>query len=229
MIFEPFLLVVVFFFVCVFPLFRFAFRLEFLDRPLVLAACWSLFFPNSANLAFFIGIFYELFWIDVFFVGTYIPPQASLAMLITLAIVKGLHLVSPAQIGVLIFLTLPFAHLGSLAESQVRKWNNRFLAPLLYALRSREEKQFQVQRAVWQGIAALIICNCSVFFVGFFTCFALFQFLQTFFFLSDLPLSWTILWFTASVSAILAIRIRAGYAALGISSFVFAVFSFLLN
>ena len=104
-----------------FSLFRFAVRLEFFDRPLVLAMCWSVFFPHPANLC--IAVFYELIWLDLIFVGTYIPPQAGLVTLVSLALVTGLELFSPARIGLLLFLVLPFAYLANFLDHRASTLN----------------------------------------------------------------------------------------------------------
>ncbi len=191
-----------------FSLFRFAVRLEFFDRPLFLALCWSAFFPHPAN--FFIAVFYELIWLDLIFVGTYIPPQAGFATLACLALVTGLELFFPARICLVLFLVLPFAYLASFLERQQRKWQNREFTNLLHSVRSPRLCEFQPQKVILRCLVTQFVCNMCVMLVCLFVCVAVFGLVENIVFFRP-PVTWPILWLVASVPAVLSIRIARGY------------------
>lgn len=61
-----------------------------LERPITLGFLWALF-TGQWMPAIHLAIFFELFWLDKFFIGSYIPPFAGfpLMLLLPLAYICG--------------------------------------------------------------------------------------------------------------------------------------------
>ena len=78
-----------------------------------------------------IAIFFELCWLDILPVGTFIPPQLAASTFAALALTTHFSLVGADQIAPALILGLPLAWLGYHLEVRVRAFNNRSYNALL--------------------------------------------------------------------------------------------------
>lgn len=72
-----------------------------------------------------IAVFFELFWLDTFPAGTYIPPQQTFATFFTIMTADYLGLSQPADIFLLLLLALPLTSLMHQLEIWFRKRENK--------------------------------------------------------------------------------------------------------
>lgn len=95
----------------------------FLDRPLFIGILFALVL--DPDLPFIgIGIFFELLWLDLIPVGTYIPPQSQLAAFVCAEAAALLQVHEPERVAPLLLLALPVAWLGSRVETAHRSRQN---------------------------------------------------------------------------------------------------------
>lgn len=71
-----------------------------------------------------IGVFFELFWLDTFPAGTYIPPQQTFAAFFCIIVADQLALSAPTTILPLLLLVLPLTSLMNQLEVWFRKREN---------------------------------------------------------------------------------------------------------
>jgi len=109
---------------------RFSASLGLIERPIVQAAVFGLV-TGELTLSLQIAIFFELFWLDLFPAGTYLPPNATASNLACLFLVSlgGLH--DPAQIAPIMLITLPLARIFGKLENSQRVLANAFYNRLL--------------------------------------------------------------------------------------------------
>ena len=102
---------------------RFALNLGFLDRPIVIGLLWALCTANWQGPVF-IGIFFELLWLDTFPAGTYIPPQQTFAAFFTILTSHYLGLSGIGELLPLVILALPLTRVMHQLESWSRQLEN---------------------------------------------------------------------------------------------------------
>ncbi|MDC0335960.1 PTS sugar transporter subunit IIC, partial [Pseudodesulfovibrio sp.] len=90
-----------------------------LERPLVIGLFWGVF-TGDYTTSLYIAIFFELFWLDLIPVGTFIPPHLTAATFSALALTTFFGLEHPARIMGILFASMPLAWLGTKAESMLR-------------------------------------------------------------------------------------------------------------
>jgi len=152
-------------------------------------------------------LFFELFWLDIIPVGTFIPPLSLFSTLASLLLIHVLGVYHPAKIALVMFATVPFASLGAWVEAKQRSWQNREFNMLVISTRRGHANAFAPGKFIHKGIMH------TFFLQAFFCCvslFFLFGILKTI-----LPLvhpypwiSWPVLWLLASMGGVLSLRFR---------------------
>ncbi|MFP4213177.1 MAG: PTS sugar transporter subunit IIC [Desulfohalobiaceae bacterium] len=202
---------------------RFAFNPGFWDRPLAL----GLFFgyvsgdwPSSLGIA----IFFELFWLDAFPAGTFVPPHRILATFLTLTLAMALGLQSPVQILPLLLPSVLLARLGSRLEIWQRMRQNYSYNKLLQWSRQGSEC-FQPQLLVQKGLLQLAAANSLLYMFSFLACYYTFQLLHSSWALQVPDLGWEHIWSLGLVGPILSLRNKRAYQllVLGAALLVFLV------
>lgn len=201
------------FFFVLFSLARFGLNLGFLDRPLVIGLFWAAL-TGQWESALAAALFFELFYLDLFPIGTYVPPHGPFALLVTLALAQT-HDAGPAQlVAVLILLSLPAAHVGSALEQTVRQRQNLSYTRMLQSTRPGREQSVSpaalargalVQTCVVQAAAFLLVMAVLVPLAEW----VLLHVQQR---ALSLPMSWSHLWMLGTVGALLSFRTRRVYA-----------------
>ncbi len=187
-------------------IFRFSCYIALIERPIFIAIIWGICTEQWA-ISIPLGIFFELFWMDLLAAGTYIPPNAGLATLLCLMLHSSLSLDSHNVPLLLIMITIPIAYLGTKVEQYHRRrqiWiHNLFV----------EKGQMLVPvtfLTIVRSIAQLWIIQFLLFvFLGVFAFFIL-NLIR----LLPLPLSieqnvpWYILWLVAASGGLLSLRTK---------------------
>jgi len=202
----------VFFFV-LFSMARFGLNLGFWDRPLVIGLFWS---ATTGNWEFAVpaALFFELFFLDLFPIGTFIPPHGPFALLATLAMAHIFEVTQPSWGLVLIMLSMPAALLGSKLEQRHRQWQNFGYTRMLQSTRPGREHSVSapllarnalVQMCLVQGLAFVLV-------MGVLTPFAewLLPRLQSRVLM--MSVSWPHIWMLGTLGALLSFRTRKVYA-----------------
>ena len=196
------------------------------ERPLVIGLFWSLF-TGETELAMGVSVFFELFWLDAIPAGTYIPPLLGASTFAALALTSWFGLTTPSQALLPILLAMPLAFLGVRVEGWLRHWHNRHYNRLLNWSRSGADGEAP-EGLVLRSVAGNLLA-CWAF--GVVSMLALAVVLAGVLrilpgaWLSALELSWPMLWLSASLGGLLALRLRRAYAllAVGCAVAMFAV------
>jgi mannose/fructose/N-acetylgalactosamine-specific phosphotransferase system component IIC len=204
----------VFFFV-LFSLTRFGFNLGFLDRPLVVGLLWAAL-TGQWEVALPVAVFWELFFLDLFPIGTYVPPQSLFALLTTLALAHIFNVHQPSLVFVLMVACLPTAYLGSRLEHLHRRWQNVSYNKVLQSTRAGHESQasgLELARNALLHMAALNLLGFLVVMALLvpFIDWLLHQFRGD---ILVMPVTWPHIWMLGTIGAILSLRSRAVYALL---------------
>lgn len=91
--------------------------------------------PVSAGLLFWLGtgdinlllaaVFFELLWLDLFYVGTFVPPDGLFSYLVAAPAMLALGLTEPQSAVLILLAALPYAALVARFESRVRLFQSR--------------------------------------------------------------------------------------------------------
>ncbi len=192
---------------------RFSLNLGVLERPLAFGAILG-FVLGDIQSGVAVGLFFELFWLDLIAAGTYIPPNALLSVCITLGLIRHFNLDSAGECLPALILGIPGAYIGAWLERMHRSWQDRGYNRLMAWAKGKSHSstpQAIVRHSLIQlasanlllvvvcMLAALSIFGLAVHLVGP----SLFRPLSHF--------SWPMLWLTAAVGGVLALRVKHAY------------------
>ncbi|MBU1247797.1 MAG: PTS sugar transporter subunit IIC [Proteobacteria bacterium] len=210
-------------FVAVFSLFRYAFSLGLLERPLVVGLVWCLLTGEWIS-SMSIAIFFELAWLDIIPAGTFIPPHLAIATAASLALTKAFGLVVPGEIMLAMVVSIPLSWIGARGESALRTFNSRgFNAGLAWA-RQENDTPFPdglIYRSMVVAFLATLVSAFVALLVLHFLTGLLLPRLSSL--LLGLQVTWAHLWLGASLGGILSLRIPRAYAlfAAGVALVIF--------
>lgn len=194
---------------------RFALNLGFLERPLAIGFLWAVM-TGEWGLSMHLAIFLELFWLDLFPAGTYIPPNAIISLLLSLTIAGHFGLESAGQLAIPLLLTLPAALTGAQVEYLHRRRRNQQYTDLLHWGRGAgrvDKGDAPLWRIMVRSLGELFVLNLGLF------CAWLLVLAGTISMLADgvgyLPsvpgISWGHVWSVGAMGAMLALRLRRAY------------------
>jgi len=189
-------------------------NLGFVERPLAIGFFWAII-TGERELALPAAIFFELFWLDLFPVGTYIPPNGTASLVATLAAASFFSLQFPSQLVVPMVLAMPAALISPYLEQTLRQRHNKHHNKLL-ALAS-PESVVDEQIFLHKIISKALLQTLGVNFVFFFS--YLLVLISTISLFYDVNgsiiecsgLSWSYLWFFAALGGVLSLRVRPAY------------------
>lgn len=194
-----------------FSLFRNTLSIGLLERPLFIGFFWGLF-TGDYLLSINVAIFFELFWLDLIPVGTFIPPHLTAATFAALTLTTCFHLAAPGQTMVILFACLPLAWLGAKLEGSLRENQRKSYNQLLNWARRPQEPcvpgQLILRSALFSFFGAWVTFFSTVF--------ALHLLLEWGFVHSAssllvLGVSWPHLWIAASLGGVMALRLKRVY------------------
>lgn len=105
---------------CAASVFRYSICVSLLDRPIMIGVIWSAFTGEWA-MTMSLALFFELFWLDLMHVGTYIPPFSSMSLLLCILLADYFNISDVRQLPLPILLSLPWALAGAAAERWMRQ------------------------------------------------------------------------------------------------------------
>lgn len=110
---------------CAASVFRYSICVSLLDRPIMIGVIWSAFTGEWA-MTMSLALFFELFWLDLIHVGTYIPPFSSMSLLLCVLLTDYFNISDVRQLPLPILLSLPWALTGAAAERWMRQRQSVF-------------------------------------------------------------------------------------------------------
>ncbi|MCT4627836.1 MAG: PTS sugar transporter subunit IIC [Halodesulfovibrio sp.] len=201
-------------------------NIGFVERPLAIGFLWAII-TGEWELALPAAIFYELFWLDLFPVGTYIPPNGTAALLATLASASFFSLTTPSQLIIPMMLAMPAALISPYLEQTLRQRHNTHHNQLLSLATPEnviDEQLFLhkiITKALLQTVAANFIFFALYLLVLICTISASYSVYGS---IIEYPgVSWSYLWFFAALGGVLSLRVRSAY-----YSFFFFLFAVVL-
>ncbi|MBT8763409.1 hypothetical protein KFV02_05635 [Desulfohalobiaceae bacterium Ax17] len=193
-------------------MFRFALNFGFVDRPLVAALFWS-YITGEWSVSLNLAIFFELFWLDLFPAGTFIPPQSLFSTFASITLIHILNLNLIEEIFFAMILTIPLALFGSWLEGRQREWQNKSYNQLLKRCRRgyQNENKFCPGKLISGSILQILTINIVFAYLSIHFLIFIYEKIAPI-----LPrnsfLAWPYLWIFASIGGILSLRIRRAYA-----------------
>lgn len=201
-----------------------------LERPLAVSLCIGYFAPEPGFLpvAVGVGVFFELLWLDLFPVGTYVPPNATSSVFLSLGLALTHGLQSPAELIPALVLGIALGVVGGKRESYMRARMDTAHNALVNWIRATGREAsvprsalFPLSRATQPPetlTAVALVSNLLLSFVLFAGAFLLSSLalnllmprlaLAT----GTSNLSWAHLWLPACVGALVALRIKRALA-----------------
>ena len=197
------------FFFVLFSLGRFGVNFGFLDRPLVIGMLWA-GMTGQWEIALPMAIFFELFFLDLFPIGTYIPPHGPFALLSSLALVNIFELVQPPVIFLAMLLCIPTAFLGSRLEHIQRQRQNGVYTRMLQSTRGEGDPAGITKETAGAALAQAAVINVAAFLMVMvllvpFTDWLLQHVLGR---ALMLPITWPAIWMLGTVGVLLSLRSR---------------------
>ena len=215
------------FFFTLFSLARFSINLGVLDRPIAAGILWGVCTGDMAfGLA--IAIFYELFWVDLFPIGTYVPPNPLFPMCCIATLAHAATVTTPVEILIPVLLTLPFAAFGAWLEERHRTWRIAGYSELL-----RQYRKGCPLNATTQNACAISILQ--LFIVTFVSLFVLSALVLTAYSLicqwyGNVLLfskaTWPLLWCIGALGGVLSLRTKHSHIIFTILTILVAGYSF---
>lgn len=203
---------------------RLSFYVGFVERPISIAIIWGAV-TGDWTMALGLGIFFELFWMDLIGAGTYIPPNANLSLLLCLFVSssfasQGMYMPAPPL--VLIVLSIPLAFAGTWIEQHHR---HKLISLHEQLVEKRQmDKPIPITVISWailqlwfKETLLFILLGSAVY------CLLAFPFLNFHQFPGQEKLDWSVLWLTATLGGVLSLRTRRAVTSLAITLAIFCV------
>ena len=197
---------------CLAAVFRYSICTGFLDRPLFIGVLWAAC-TGEWDMTIKLALFFELFWLDLMYVGTYVPPFSSMSLLICVLLVDYFQISEVRQLPLPLLLSLPWALTGAAVE----RWMRQRQSVLYFSLVERGEavQQHNVPRRVFMHCILKLLAVQAVVFAG---CYTIIENLgHVLAIWVGLPifswLNWGLLWtLGAAMGGFMALRTRRAYA-----------------
>lgn len=157
-----------------------------------------------------IALFYELFWLDAFPAGTFVPPHRILATFQTLILASALGFYSSGQVLPLLLPGVLLARIGARVESWQHRQQNASYNQLLKYSRQDSEK-FQPGSLVKKGLLQLAAVNFLLYLLSFLACFYLVQYVYANWAWEFKGIAWQHIWSLGLLGAVLSLRNKIAY------------------
>lgn len=186
-----------------------------MDRPLVIGMLWAAV-TGQWETTLPVAIFFELFFLDLFPIGTYIPPHGPFALLTTLALVNIFELIQTPVIFLAMLLCAPTALLGSRLEHVQRQRQNAVFTKMLQSTRGARFTGNSLGNPAPPALVQAVLMNTVAFSVVMvllvpFTDWLLQHVRGR---VLMLPITWPAIWMLGTIGVLLSLRSRRVYALL---------------
>ena len=184
----------------------------FIERPIVLGFAWWLATGELAP-ALPLAIFFELFWLDLYPIGSFIPPMAGFPYLLLLALSGHLGWTTPNTIAFPLAVALPLAYAVPLLEYRQRDLqknaSNRLIlhAQEIVPITAFSGKLLITSTLQQLGGGLLVFLTLYGGVIWVFS----FQIMRKNAGLIPLDVDWSVLYAIAATGALLSLRIKRAY------------------
>lgn len=184
----------------------------FLERPIALGFVWWLCTGNPLP-ALPLALFFELFWLDLFPIGSYIPPMPTLPYLLLLALSKALGWMDPVTLAFPLAATMPLAYAVPLLEYKQRDLQKHASTNLIRMAEELRPLNGYPARLVLRSFFQQAGGGLLLFIGLYFVMYLLFSLEMTRRNAGFIPLDvdWSILYAIAAIGALLSLRIKRAY------------------
>ena len=202
---------------------RFSASLGLIERPIVQAFIFGAI-TGEMTLALQIGIFFELFWLDLFPAGTYLPPNAAASNLASLFLVRIGALQDPGAIAAVMLVTLPQARIFGKIEASQRVLANSFYNRLLKWSRGGSAKM-RPGRLILNSMALQFALNTVGFALALSALLALLNLVSESLFAAfrGRGIGFEHMWILGSLGAVLSLRYRPAQTVLAVGAALLAL------
>ncbi len=167
---EPFVPFYLFFAACfvstVSSMGRFCLGSFFLDRPLVQGFFWGLLSGDMA-LAISVSLIFEMLWLDLVPIGSYIPPGRAVTGL-ALGLISIFNLHTAQEIILPVLLVLPVSRATVWIEKIMRRWYNKKFKTLHNWLQSGQESVYRPGLLIGQSLVQSFMVYLAFFSISLF-------------------------------------------------------------
>ena len=184
----------------------------FVERPIVMGIAWWLCTGDLVP-ALPLALFFELFWLDLFPIGSYIPPMPGFPYLILLSLSNTLGWTQPVTIAFPLAMTLPLAYAIPYVEQQQRNIQKQASSRLIAHSSAPDRLDGLPGRLLTHSVFQQLVGGLFVFVAAY----AIIRFFFSFEvtrnnagFIS-LDVDWSILYAIAAIGALLSLRIKLAY------------------
>ncbi len=179
-------------------------------------------FTGDFHTSLYIAIFFELFWLDLIPVGTFLPPHLTAATFSALALSTYFGLDQPARIMGVLFASMPLAWIGMKVEARLREQEQINYNKLLNWARNPESPTLPTS-LVMRSLGRTFMLSWVSFYITILVLRYAFNTLFTIYpgFLSSVDITWAHLWIAATLGGLMALRVKRVYVVLTVGiSFV---------
>lgn len=187
-------------------------NIGFIERPLVLGFAWWLCTGEYAP-ALPLALFFELFWLDLFHIGGYIPPMGAFPYLLLLFLSNRFAWTTPAAFAFPLAAMLPLAYILPYVESRQRDYQKSASSLLLRQARRNgplgalPARRIAVSIVQQLAIASLLFITAAVTSQTIFSLDVVEK--KTVFI--PLDVDWSVLYAIAAIGSLLSLRIKRAY------------------
>lgn len=183
-------------------------------------------YTGEYTISLNISIFFELFWLDLIPVGTFIPPHLTAVTFAALSLTTFFGLTNPSEVLAVILASMPLAWLGSRMETWLRDQERSGYNKLLHWVR-HPDRDRGPGVLIMRSLARTFVFSWVGFFVAVVALKFLFETLFTYYpgALAVLDVKWPQLWGAATLGGLMALRLKRAYAVLATGVALFVLFT----
>lgn len=200
-------------------------NIGFIERPLVIGFIWWLC-TGQYSPALPLALFFELFWLDLFHIGGYIPPMGAFPYLLLLLLSSRFAWSTPAAFTFPLAMLLPLAYLLPYAESRQRDYQKNASSLLIRQARRNVPLGALPAQQITISIVQQLVIALSLFIAATAVCYAVFSIEM----LEEktggivLNVDWPVLYAIAAIGCLLSLRIKRAYIVFSLCSIVIITF-----
>lgn len=198
----------------------------FIERPIVLGFAWWLL-TGDPNPTLPLALFFELFWLDLFPIGSYSPPMAAFPYLIMLSLCEPLGWITPSSIAFPLAIVLPLAYAVPFVEYKLRQRHAQSSNLLVSRAEGTEPLEGLpgrlILRSCGEHLVVGLLSFCLIYLVMRAGC-SLLLFSRNDAGLIPLDVNWPVLYAIAGIGGLLSLRIKRAYVVFAFSMLTLLVF-----